>query len=367
MSDKKGNDLEQFRSRIDILDKQIIDSLAARIEVVKKVGEYKKENNIEPLDTSRWQQVLDKIGKHSEKLGIKKELVHKIYEMVHEYSLEIEGAEKVYYLGPEGSYSHLAVKKLFPITKYLHFPKESFSEIRDTVLNGGDNVIGVLPIENSITSNIHENVDTLYSQNFKIISEGYLNIKLNLIVYPGTKLGDIKKVISHPKALEQCTNFININSLHPITAQSTSEAIKQISTLKSHEIAAIGSIEGAKEAGLQILEEDIGNQKNNQTRFIAVKKLNSNEEVKIKDGENKVSLIFNAKHEVGSLAKILIKISDDGGNLTKIESRPIPGTDWIYNFLIEIEAEELIPILNSIHKLSENCVIIGSYRRGNQY
>lgn len=353
--------LDEYRDSIDRLDKKLITLISERFELVEKIGEYKKKNNIPPLALERWKEVLAKLAANAEAQGVNPDLMLEIYELIHEQALIDEAAKIVYYLGPEGSYTHEAALSMLSFQNHIHKPLETFGQIRHMVLQS--DCIGVLPIENSITSNVHENVDSLYTGDYKIIGEGFVDIKLNLIGLPGTKLDTIRTVYSHPKALEQSTKFTQKHKLMTSAMNSTSEAIKYVESEANTSIAAIGSSMLAKELGLDILVEDIGNFKNNQTRFIAIKSasLPPAEDKTEDEAFTKMSVIIELPHKTGSLHTALGEIAKVGGNLTKIESRPIPESEWSYNFLLDIEAEDLKTVKTVLKQISEKYTIIGEY------
>lgn len=273
--------------------------------------------------------------------------------------------KKIYYLGPEGSYSWIVTKQCF--SKDNLVPCGTFSEIIDNVISKPES-LGVLPIENSITSNIHENIDYMFIHDLKIIGEAYLKINLHLIGIKGAKINNLEQIYSHPKALSQCSHFIEKQKLIAIEANSTAKAKDIIVAEKNIRKACIGSKELAKNKRLEILKENIGNVKNNMTRFIFI---SSKPIKKLPKLANKITFIFKLKHKPGTLANILTKLAAVKANLTKIESRPIPETNWEYDFWVDIDlsqakanSEKIIEIItaNSLdHK------IMGIYQKGAVY
>lgn len=239
---------------------------------------------------------------------------------------------KVYYLGPLGSYSSIVAENAFSGESLE--PLSSFRCIIDEVLKDPD-VIGILPIENSSTSNIHENIDYFFAHDIKIIGEANLQIALHLTGLEAAELSDIKTVYSHPKALLQCSRFLEENKLHVEEVASTSDGGAQVLSRQDASCAVIGSRALAKSDGLQLLAENIGNEQDNKTRFVFVSQ--ASHEPLSETGTPKIALTFKTKHEPGSLARVLTAIADTGCNVTKIESRPIPGTDWEYLFWIDVE------------------------------
>ncbi len=267
----------------------------------------------------------------------------------------------VYFLGPEKSFSEIITKKVLDSNLYIFTPCKSFIEIGEKVLEDKGSV-GVLPIENSITSDIHENIDFLFKNNLNIVKEAYLNINLHLIGLKASKLENIKTVLSHPRAILQCTNFIKKHNFQLVETLSTAGAKNILEKNKNQSQALIGSKELVKnEDQFIILKENIGNIKFNRTRFAFVSS---------KDKENmgnKASIAFKVLHKPGSLAKIFSVIAEKNLNVDKIESRPIPGTNWEYYFWVDIESHENLKIAKIDEIFKQNTleyIILGVYKRG---
>jgi len=241
--------------------------------------------------------------------------------------------KKVFYLGPEGSYSHSIAKQMFGKRDYELIAQESFGEIINHTTSITHS-IGVLPIENSITSDIHENIDHLFTHDMTISQEAFLRINLHLVGLPTATREDITEVYSHERALAQCSKFIAEHNLKAHPSQSTSRGRDIILEKNNKSVAVIGSKILVEKNKLKILQENIGNDKYNMTRFVFVVKDFSDDLQSIK---NKASIIFKVPHVSGSLAVLLQEIAKLKLNLTKIESRPIPGTNWEYQFWIDLE------------------------------
>lgn len=270
---------------------------------------------------------------------------------------------KIYYLGPKASYSHILAKQIYPAEELVTVG--SFGEITERVLSDSD-VVGLLPIENSITSDVHENVDTIFQNSqIRIIKEAYLKIGLHLIGLRLSDLKKIKKVYSHPKALSQASRFLDKHDIKAIDADSTAAGQQIVIETNSENVGAIGSGDLIDKTGLKIIQRNIANEKNNLTRFVVVRSGQTKETI----SSNKVTVIFKAKHVPGSLARVLVDLARLGANLTKIESRPIPGTNWEYSFWIdmEIEPKKLSDVQISLKKKTLEFSTIGTYTKGKVY
>jgi len=268
----------------------------------------------------------------------------------------------IYYLGPKGSYSEVAAKKIFSKKDYKLISVDEFIDVVEKTKADG---IGILGIENSITSSVHTSVDYMFASKINIIGEVMMNIDLYLGAKKNVKLREIKRVLSHPQALLQCSSFIDEHSFQKNKTSSTAAAITQVLDSNDLKSAAIGDAESLKKSGLEILAKNIGNWQKNMTRWIIISKDKKSLERPI----NKTTYIFKVLHESGSLVKVLTAIASAGGNMTKIESRPVAGSDWEYEFWVEVEVEnrKLIALDKAINENTLNFRKIGAYKKGKLY
>lgn len=270
---------------------------------------------------------------------------------------------KIYYLGPEGSYSHILIEKMNIDCDYV--PQENFSNIIKRV-SSDENSVGLLAIENSITSSVHENIHELFINDLKIIGEASMEIELDLIGAKSSSISDIREVYSHSQALFQCHKFIEKYNFKALEKKSTSQAIQYIDNQNNKSLAAIGKINTQNYKNLKIIKKNIADVRHNITRWILVSKKNT--EV-FKEEKNKASYIFNLPHKPGSLANILQNLSLKKTNLSKIESRPIPEKVWEYRFWIDLEiGANKIEEIDEIMKNNTNeFTRIGFYSKGKIY
>lgn len=265
--------------------------------------------------------------------------------------------KEIVFLGPDGSYSNIVAIEINKILNdYNLISKNSFQEIHNYILENKKS-IAILPVENSITTNVYENIEFIFNNSPYILGEFYLPIKLNLIGKKGDIFSNNSEVYSHPKALAQCSNFIKNNNLKAIQTNSTSNAQNMI--LKLNKCFAIGG--KVINDNLEIKKENIGNYTNNKTRFVIVSMENKEN---ISNKNNKISFLCKLKHEVGSLLYLLKILEKENINMTKIESKPIPDSDFEYTFLIEGLNNNSID-KNEIKKILENntltTTILGVY------
>lgn len=223
---------------------------------------------------------------------------------------------------------------------------------------------GVMAIENSIAGSILPNYNLLQKSSLKIIGEVYLQIKQNLLVNPGVKLSDIKEVHSHPMAIQQCLDYLDKHNWRIVETEDTALSAKHIHKHHSKHIAAIASKLAAEIYNLDIIVPGIQSLKNNYTRFLILKR---EEEATEANDANKASINFNTDHSKGSLAKVLNTIADAGINLSKLQSMPIPGSDFKYSFHADMEfdtKQQLNGALENIKGQTEALNVLGVYKNG---
>jgi prephenate dehydratase len=271
--------------------------------------------------------------------------------------------KKIAIQGFEGSFHQAAARRFFGNDVEVI----CCSTFRDVVKIADDKSRsdgGLMAIENSIAGSILPNYNLLQKSNLKIVGEIYLQIDQNLLVNPGVNLEDIREVHSHPMALLQCTDFLEKHNWKLIETEDTALSAQHIHQHKSKHIAAIAGELAAELFQLHMIAPNIHTQKNNYTRFWVLE--NEKKAVEI-PGANKASLIFQTDHSKGSLAKVLTKISEGDVNLSKLQSMPIPGSDWKYSFHADCEfssLEQLHNVLKSIKPFTADVKVYGVYKNG---
>lgn len=271
-------------------------------------------------------------------------------------------ATKISIQGYEGSFHQVAARQYFGEDTQV-IPCATFREVIKIASNRKESNGGVMAIENSIAGSILPNYTLLQKSNLKIVGEVYLRIEQNLLVYPGVSLTDIKEVHSHPMALLQCIDFLEKHNWKLIETEDTALSAQHISKKKSQHIAGVASVLAADLFELEVIAPNIHTQKDNYTRFLILQR----EEVEIKDA-NKASINFQTNHTQGSLAKVLTKISEEGINLSKLQSMPIAGTNFKYSFHADLEFDnkkQFDKAMKNINSLTEDIKVYGIYKNGN--
>ena len=265
--------------------------------------------------------------------------------------------------GYEGSFHQMAARHFYGKNVQV-IPCDSFKEVIKLAGNRKESDGGVMAIENSIAGSILANYNLLQRSSLVIVGEVYLQIKQNLLVNRGVRLEDIHEIHSHPMAIQQCFDFLDKYEWKLVETEDTALSAKHIHQHKSRHIAAIASKLAAELFDLEIIAPNIHTLKNNYTRFLI---LNREDAVLQINGADKASLSFHTDHSRGSLAKVLTKIAEDGINLSKLQSFPIPDTDFKYSFHVDMEFQDIDQfekVIEDIRPLTEHLKIYGVYKRG---
>lgn len=270
---------------------------------------------------------------------------------------------KVSIQGYEGSF-HQVAAQLYYGKQVMVLPCDTFKEVIRVASSRKESDGGVMAIENSIAGSILANYNLLQKSNLRITGEIYLQIRQNLLVNHGVNLEDIKEVHSHTMALQQCYEFLDKHKWKLVETEDTALSAKHIHQHRSKHIAAIASKLAADLYDLDVIAPNIHTLKNNYTRFLMLQREEDVSEIQEAD---KASVTFRTDHSRGSLAKVLTNIAEGGINLSKLQSFPIPGSDFKYAFHADMEfnsIDQFNKVMETIQPLTESMKIYGVYKRG---
>ncbi|MCL4847093.1 MAG: prephenate dehydratase [Acidobacteria bacterium] len=240
---------------------------------------------------------------------------------------------KIAYQGEPGAYSEAAALRFGPDAEAVACP--AFDDVFEAVERGRA-TCGVLPIENSIGGTIHRNYDLLVTHELKIVGEVELPVVHSLVALPGTTIEDVRQVYSHPQALAQCDRYLRrMQGVEVVATYDTAGSAKLIRDRNLASTAAIASERAAEVFGLAVLASAIQDFPDNITRFLIVGRPGAQDD-RQKLEANKTTLVFSLPNEPGSLFKALSVFALRGIDLTKLESRPIPGRPWEYLFYADL-------------------------------
>lgn len=268
--------------------------------------------------------------------------------------------------GELGAFSHMAAKQLLGDRAKV-VPCERFEQLFRSLADG-DVDAAVVPIENTLHGSVHENYDHLLNFNLPITAETSVRIIHNLIAIPGVAFKHIRKVYSHPVALNQCLNFFAANPSFVRTPfYDTAGSVKMLMSEGLKDAAAIASSMAAEIYGARILKRSIEDDRQNFTRFFLLQRAGA-KPLLPGGAERKTSLVFSTRNTPGSLFRALSALALRDLNLTKIESRPLRGKPWEYLFYVDVLADIAEPrmqkALGHLEELADFLKVLGSYPRG---
>lgn len=342
--------LYSIRNRLDDIDKSIIKALAQRQQVVKEVAALKLANNSGIRDLEREEKLLNKIRDFANEVGLDRYYAEHLFREIITNSVRYQthslvdlqnkngqGYIKVSYQGTDGAYSHLAAVRHFEErhkrVDYYGYDtfKEAARALKDEQVD-----YAMLPIENTTAGSINDIYDILGVSDLHIIGEEIIKIVHCLLAVEPVDVNKIRRIFSHPKAIEQCTHFLS--RLPRCTVESyldTAISAKRVLEDGNLSQAAIAGAHAAELYGLHIIEHDIANQLENYTRFVVV----SREAIEVDPQfPSKTSLMMVTSHQEGSLVECLNIFHRHGINVCKLESRPRINEPFRYSFYVDIEA-----------------------------
>lgn len=375
-------DLQQIRQEIDSIDSQLVDLFKQRMEKAASVAQYKKENGMNIYDPSRERALLLRVSQLAgeEHEAASKVLFSLLMELSRSYQSKLLLHESNYGTvinraleqtdmifpekatvacqGTEGAYAQVACEKLFGLPNIMYH--NSFDGVFNAVESGLCRY-GVLPIENSTAGSVNSIYDLMMEHSFYIVRSTRVQINHCLLVKPGTKLEDIKEIISHEQALSQSSDFLgSLNGVKTTAFANTALAAQAVATSERNDIAALGSSECAALYGLSVLKTAVQNKGSNYTRFICISK-----KPEIYPGADRTSFMLVLPHRPGSLYRIISRFYAHDINMTKLESRPIPGSDFEFMFYFDVNTSVYSPALKQLicelENELDNFTYLGSY------
>lgn len=379
--------ITSIRDEINGIDEELVKLFKRRLDIVEEVAASKKERGAPITDPAREREILSRVtaevgGEYengarllfSTLFNISRARQRRVLNGPSRLVGEIEAAcagtpanfptrAVVACSGTEGAYAQQATSLLFPLPTILYFG--DFEKVFEAVEKGLC-PYGILPIENSAAGSVASVYDLMLKHKFHIVKALRLRVNHVLLGAKGAKLGDVKEVSSHPHALAQCREFFKA---HPGLAQapagSTAAAAKALGESGDKTKAVIASRVCAELYGLEVLDDRVADAAVNYTRFICISK-----NLEIYPDAKKFSVMMSLPHRPGALAGIISKFAAIGVNLTKLESRPIPGMDFEFRFTFDFEASPRDPnVLALLAELSgdpeiEKFTFLGAYAEG---
>ncbi|MCX7957221.1 MAG: prephenate dehydratase [Endomicrobia bacterium] len=348
--------IEKYREKINILDEKILTLLNERAKIAAKIGLLKIKKGMEIYSPDREKKILVRLDKIN-KGPLNSEDIKEIFSSIIQVCRYQQKKFLISYLGPEGTFTHLAAIKIFG-SKNIYVSKDTINDVFYTV-ERGDTEFGVVPVENTSEGIVTHTLDMFLECNLYICGEYNMKIS-HFLVSIENNIENIKYIYSHPQAIAQCKGFIASNLPHVkiFEVSSTAEAAKIVK--KKKRSAAISSEIASKLYGLKILAKNVQDIEDNYTRFIVIGKHKVSN-----SGADKTSIMFSLKDRVGILHDALAPFKKYGINLTKIESRPSKQRPWEYVFFVDFLGHiDNSSVKKAIIELEKLCVFykfLGSY------
>ena len=373
------NDLDHARLALDELDREFVELLRRRLETVAEIAGIKEKGLDFLRDHERESELLGRIEGLARELGIDQFRVQEIFREIIAMSLKAQeesllrrdrversvgAALRASFQGTVGAYSHIAARKYFAArsTEMEFMGTETFAEALELAETG---TVGyaVLPIENTTAGSINQVYDLLRKTPLQIVGEEILQVRHCLAGMPGAPIEGVRRVLSHPQGLIQCSNFIaSLDRIEQVAFIDTAAAAQEVTRVGDPTQAAISSEEAAEVYNLEILARGIADQDENWTRFVVISGIEIRIDPRI---PAKTSLVFTTRHHQGALAECLNLLAEHGLNLSTLESRPVPRRPWEYLFYVDVEGNlETDSAALAVAELRRTCPylrVLGTY------
>lgn len=371
--------VDDWRSRIDELDGELLHLLNERARLALQVGESKKEAGVSICDHTREREVIERMCESNEGPLDDRAIVELYRAVIHE-SRRIQnlatqpdqegiaprlsgpqsGSVRVAFQGARGAFSEAAAVKLLGEDITL-VPRANFESLFTAIDDNAADCI-LAPIENSLAGFVHACYDLLLDSKLYISGEVIIPINHCLIACPGASLEGITSVESHPVALDQCRRFLAANPrIHRIAAEDTAGSVARVVAQGDQTRAAVAGRRAAEQYGGVILREHLEDSSENYTRFLLL-----TPSAEFPEGADKLSLVIELPHQPGALHNALDPFARRGIDLLKIEGRPVKGRPWEYCFYLDLRgAPDDIEVTTALNELRDRRVetrILGAYR-----
>jgi chorismate mutase/prephenate dehydratase len=339
--------LKELRERLNHVDDEMVRLLAQRLDTVGLIAKEKANSTRAIRDHERERQILGRVEGLAQSLGLSAPLTRKIFSEIINYSVSRQVAAlagidgemneaSVAYQGTPLTYNNLAAEQYMASqglrARYVGMP--TLKRIVDALLSGAVS-LAMLPIENTAAGSQNQVYDVLREQDLHIVGEEPFRVELCLAAVSDVPVPALRKILSHPLALDQCSAFIEtLAQVQVVPVLDTREAMRMVAEAKDPTLAAIGSPEAAAAHELAIINRNVGNQDEILMRYVALARSPMPVDQRV---PSKTSLILSTRHEKGALLRCLQILAEYGLSMTKLESRPRPNRPWEYMFFIDFE------------------------------
>lgn len=351
-----ADELASLRNEVDRIDTEILTLINRRLRLATKIGNFKDLQKTPVISPEREHAILERL-RSSNTGPLEDQQLRHIFLDIIAASREIQKPQRIVYLGPEATFTHIAAMRHFGRSATF-IPQSS---IRDVFLDVEKEACqyGVVPVENSIEGSVNYTLDLFFESDLKICAEVYLTISHDLLSANGC-LQDIHVVYSHPQPFGQCRRWLRKNLPDVKLEECSSTAAAAKKALENPSAAAIAGSEAARIYNLQVVASKIEDFTKNTTRFLVIGKNPVH-----RTGQDKTSIMFSAPHVPGALHKALEPIATSGINMLKLESRPSKYKNWSYFFFVDLEGHLEDTLVRSTVEQMETiclfCKVLGSY------
>lgn len=355
-----GDELASLRNQIDEIDREILVRLNRRASLVQRVGELKEGGRKGPIYVAARERDLVSALVDANPGPFPNAAIPHVFREIISATRSLEERVRVAFLGPDGTFSHQAASRQFG-AQVDFVPVTTLRDVF-TLTERGDTQFGVVPVENTIEGPITVTFDALVETDVTICSEIKLEISQHLMSRTG-QIEDIQRVASHPQPLAQCRGWLEAN-LHGIeTVETTSTAAAAQLAHADEKVASIGSEVTAEVYDLVPIASGIEDHRGNTTRFLVIGR-----ETPAPSGQDLTSAIFTVRRDqAGALHNLLGPFAKNGVNLTAVQSRPIKGKPWEYNFIVDMEGHQVDPaVRRALDEAAEGAAsykVLGSFPR----
>jgi|SRR5678809_167757 chorismate mutase / prephenate dehydratase len=353
-----SEDFSNYRKEIDRIDDEILRLLNERSKSVIEIGKIKKQKDAGAnLHTpAREAAIIERLVQQNSG-PFPSEAIRPVYREIMSASLSLEGPQKVAYLGPRATFTHMACMQKFG-SSAQYIPANSIREVFSEVERGRVN-FGVVPIENTTEGVVTHTLDMFIDSDLLIYGEVLQEVSHHLMSKSGV-MGDVKAIHSHPQAIAQCRNWLETNLPDVPWSEVASTARAAELCVENPAVAAIASELAAQLYGLKVLKSRIEDNLNNMTRFLVL-----SQKPPERTGKDKTSLMLSVKDKVGALYDLLRPFASHGLSLTKIESRPSRRKAWEYIFFVDVEGHiQEDRVKKAVDEIVGRCLfmkVLGSY------
>ena len=375
-------ELPEIRTELDQVDKELLALFVRRMELIDKVADAKRRDPSRPLyDPVREREILRNVREHAGQFG---DASHQLFRMILELSRARQAAQlipatnvaarvaamcaneqsvfpqagRIAVSGVEGCHAGAAADRLFPKGDIVFM--DGFRAVVQAV-QAGLCQFGILPIENSVQGSVRQVCDLLRVPDLCIVRSVRLLIRHVLLTQRDAQLSDIRTIYTHEQAAGQCSRFLStLTGVDVVPCTSTAHAAQRAAQAHDKSVAAIAGEACAKLYGLSVLSDQIQNESNNDTRFLCVAKGAS-----FYAGADRMSILVNCANSPGALYQMIAKISALGINMCKLESMPIPGTNFSYRFFMDLECnlhqDGVLGLLCEMEHTCDSFSLLGNY------